>query len=73
MNDTEKAERDIYSAPSILLMERSNGARRREAERERDRPTDRQSERARTKRKRPAEDRGDRNLNPEVIILIGPN
>lgn len=44
MNDTEKAERDIYSAPSILLMERSNGARRREAEREWDRQTEGEGE-----------------------------
>lgn len=60
MNDTEKAERDILGA-----LHSPDGTRRRRW---------RRKERGRGGGRKEGEGRGgDRNLNPEVIILIGPN
>lgn len=57
MNNTEKAERDILAA-----LHSPDGTRRRC-----------RREKPRRERKEREERRRDRNLNPEVIILIGPN
>lgn len=60
MNDTEKAERDMLGA-----LHSPDGTRRWKALEE-----DEASEKS---ERRGEERRRDRNLNPEVIILIGPN
>lgn len=58
---TPRKPRGIYSAPSILLMERGDGV-----------GGGRRGGRGGGRKE--GEGRGgDRNLNPEVIILIGPN
>lgn len=62
MNDTEKAERDILGA-----LHSPDGTRRWKATALEEDEASEKSERRGEERRR------DRNLNPEVIILIGPN
>lgn len=65
MNDTEKAERDMLGA-----LHSPDGTRRWKATALEE---DGRHEASEKSERRGEERRRDRNLNPEVIILIGPN